>query len=595
MNKKIQPAKKLTVFRLFFRALFKYPVLAIGATFTNAVALVLFTLIPWYYKKFFDVLSSGLPKEQAAAAAIGIVVTIAGLNAVRWVFRRVSEYLVCHVQPLFMKDMTLYCFSRVLSQPFQFFSNNFSGSLMRKIQRLAHGFENIHDILHYTVTTIAITTIGSLWLIATRSVTLAGIFAAWVAGVLVFNVFFSKKLRKLRIERAAKDSETSGALSDALTNSTNIKLFSTERHEYGILEKIADELRDLRRRSWDKQNDSIYAQVFVLMIIEFITIYWCVISWKAGTITLGDIVLAQSLILKLGDMIWNLNNVFRNFYESHADAQEMVDILNLPAEVADVRGAKKLKIGPGGISFDKVQFNYNETRGILKDLSLDIKPKEKIALVGPSGAGKSTVVKLIFRLYDLSDGKISIDGQDISKVTQESLHGALAMVPQEPILFHRSLMENIRYGRLDATDAEVYEAAKKAHCHEFISSLSNGYDTLVGERGIKLSGGERQRVAIARAILKNAPILVLDEATSSLDSESESLIHDALHELMKNKTVIVIAHRLSTIMEMDRIVVVEGGKVVDTGTHEELIARDGTYKKLWSIQAGGFMPQEDDV
>lgn len=587
--KKQPTEKKITVFGLFFKALAKYPALAAGALGANVIALALYTLIPWYYKNFFDALSSGQPKEQAAAAAIGIIIVIAGLNAVRWVFRRLSEYLVCRLQPLFMQDMTLYCFSRVLNQPYQFFANNFSGSLMRKIQRLAQAFENIDDIIQYTISTMVITTVGSLWLIGLRSLALMGIFAAWIVVILIFNIFVSKWLRKIRLQRAAKDSETAGVLSDALGNSTNIKLFSSDRHEFDLLNKVTTDLRKLRQTSWNRQNDSIYAQVALIMVVEFLTIYWCVISWKAGTITLGDIVLAQSILLKLGDMIWNLNNIFRNFYESYADAQEMVDILNLPAEVTDAPNAKTLKVSHGGMIFDQVQFNYNETREILKDFSLNIRPKEKIALVGPSGAGKSTVVKLIFRLYDLTAGQILIDGQDISKVTQASLHDNLAMVPQEPLLFHRSLRDNIRYGRLEATDAEVEAAAKKAHCHEFIAALPKGYDTLVGERGIKLSGGERQRVAIARAILKNTPILVLDEATSSLDSESELLIRDALKELMKDKTVIVIAHRLSTIMEMDRIVVVEDGRITDAGTHEELLKRAGTYQKLWEIQAGGFI------
>jgi ABC-type multidrug transport system fused ATPase/permease subunit len=225
----------------------------------------------------------------------------------------------------------------------------------------------------------------------------------------------------------------------------------------------------------------------------------------------------------------------------------------------------------------------------LNKFILSIKSKEKVALVGPSGAGKSTVIKLLLRLFDLKGGRILIDGHDIAKVFQDSLRDNIALVPQESILFHRTIMDNIRYGRREATDEEVIEAAKKAHCHEFIKNLSNGYNTYVGERGVKLSGGERQRVAIARAILKNAPILILDEATSSLDSESESLIQEALRELMKNKTVIVIAHRLSTIMQMDRIVVMDQGKVAASGTHNDLLEEDGIYQKLWRIQAGGFI------
>ena len=247
----------------------------------------------------------------------------------------------------------------------------------------------------------------------------------------------------------------------------------------------------------------------------------------------------------------------------------------------------------GEISFNQVGFKYHSQSSGVQDLSLAIRGGEKVALVGPSGAGKSTLTKLLFRFYDVTHGSITIDGQDIRDITQGSLRQAISLVPQEPVLFHRTILENIRYGRPDATEKDVINAAKKARCHEFISRLPDGYHTFVGERGIKLSGGERQRVAIARAILKNAPILVLDEATSSLDSESEALIQQALTELMEGKTTIVIAHRLSTVMQMDRILVLEGGKVVDEGTHADLIDRDGLYQSLWNIQAGGFTAQTE--
>ena len=294
-------------------------------------------------------------------------------------------------------------------------------------------------------------------------------------------------------------------------------------------------------------------------------------------------------MLALFNQIWNLGRIIRRTYESMADAKEMVAILNTPHEIKDSSQAKILKVKNGAITFKNVKFGYRANHLVLDKFNLTIAPREKVALVGPSGAGKSTVTKLLLRFHDINSGQIKIDDFDISKVTQESLRQNIAVVPQEPTLFHRSLLENIRYGRLQAADEEVIAAAQKARCHHFIERLPDGYGTLVGERGIKLSSGERQRVAIARAILKNAPILLLDEATSSLDSESEALIQEALTELMQSKTAVAIAHRLSTILKMDRIVVIDKNRVVDAGTHAELMEKDGLYRKLWQIQSSGFI------
>jgi ATP-binding cassette subfamily B protein len=274
----------------------------------------------------------------------------------------------------------------------------------------------------------------------------------------------------------------------------------------------------------------------------------------------------------------------------------MVEILLLSHEIKDSPSAKELIISRGGLEFKNLTFAFDETRKVLEDINLTIKPGEKVALIGPSGAGKTTFVRLLLRLYSPTAGKILIDGQDISEATQESLRKNISMVPQDPILFHRTLAENIAYGKRGSPKEEVENAAKLAHCNEFIKDLPFGFETYVGERGIKLSGGERQRVAIARAILTNAPILVLDEATSSLDSHSEMLIQDALNNLMKGRTTIVIAHRLSTIQKMDRIIVIDGGKIIEQGSHKELLSNESSlYKKLWELQAGGFLKSESDA
>jgi len=284
----------------------------------------------------------------------------------------------------------------------------------------------------------------------------------------------------------------------------------------------------------------------------------------------------------------------RWWYEALANAKEMAEIFDTPHTIIDRAGAQSLAEVHGDVSLDNVCFTYEDGKSILNNFTLNIPAGQKVGLVGPSGAGKSTVIKLLLRLFDATCGVVQIDGQDVSSITQNSLHDCMSLVPQDPILFHRSIIENIRYGKPEATDDEVVEAAKAAHCHEFITGLSDGYTTLVGERGVKLSGGERQRVAIARAILRDAPILLLDEATSALDSESEMLIQRALETvLVQGKTVIAIAHRLSSISSMDRIIVMESGGIVEDGSHHELLSNtDGLYSQLWNIQVGGFAHQE---
>ncbi|MDP2598200.1 MAG: ATP-binding cassette domain-containing protein, partial [Candidatus Liptonbacteria bacterium] len=317
--------------------------------------------------------------------------------------------------------------------------------------------------------------------------------------------------------------------------------------------------------------------------------YAAINYWQQSVVTLGTFVLIQLYIIGLGSRLWNFSQIIRDFYGSYADAVEMVEIMKLPHEIKDVLGAKVLKVSAGEVVFKDMSFSFNSTREVLKKINLSIRTGEKVALVGPSGAGKTTVVRLLMRFYDVTKGAIMVDGQNIREVTLKSLRDAISLVPQDPLLFHRTIMENIRYGKPSATDADVMRAATLAHCDEFIQDLPKKYETYVGERGIKLSGGERQRVAIARAILKNSPILVLDEATSSLDSHSESLIQDALDTLMEKKTVIVIAHRLSTIKKMDRILVMEDGAIIEEGTHRDLARlKRGLYAKLWKLQAGGF-------
>ena len=345
-----------------------------------------------------------------------------------------------------------------------------------------------------------------------------------------------------------------------------------------------------RRATWNWDNWQRFFQGFAVAFVDVAIMAIAVVLWIQGEITVGTIVLAQIYLLRLFDITWNLGRQISRTVQALNDAKEMIAIFKEPLSVADARNPESPRVNKGEIEFDHVTFKYKEGKSVFEELCMHIPAGQKVGLVGHSGAGKSTITKLILRFTDIDTGTIRIDGQDISKIRQDDLRREISYVPQEPILFHRSLKENIAYGNPHASEEEVITAAKRAHAHEFIESLPDGYDTMVGERGIKLSGGERQRVAIARALLKDAPILILDEATSSLDSISERHIQDALKELMKGRTTLVIAHRLSTIQTMDRIIVFENGVVIEEGTHQELIEdKRGVYNELWQEQSSGFL------
>jgi len=556
---------------------------------TVAVAVGFSAIVPWYMRKLVDTLAGSPASAAAASAAFRVLFTIFLLRFGYQAAWRVYGLVISDVQPRIIADLERTSFAYLLGHSYRFFSDSFSGSLVRRIHRMGHAFEVLFDELHYLFLPATILLVGATIGLALRYPLLAFVFVLWAVAFLTFNYFASVWKLRIDVQRAEADSRSTAALADALTNAIPIKLFTGSAYETERFGRVKEEWRRLQFRAWRRAETIIAVQSVLMIAAEFALLIIGINRWAAGILTVGDLVLIQGYLVVVFSKLWDIGPSFRRVFEALADAREMVEILDLPYAVRDRRGAKALRVTRGAIAFRGVHFQFHGSRTVLDDFTIEVAPREKVALVGPSGAGKSTVTKLLFRFYDVNRGAITIDGQNIARVTQESLRAAIALVPQEPILFHRTLMENIRYGRRDATDDEVIAAAKRAHCHEFITECPQGYETYVGERGIKLSGGERQRVAIARAILKDAPILVLDEATSSLDSESEQLIQDALRVLMAEKTVIVIAHRLSTIMLMDRIIVVERGRVTATGTHDELLAAGGTYQRLWNIQAGGFI------
>jgi ATP-binding cassette subfamily B protein len=403
-----------------------------------------------------------------------------------------------------------------------------------------------------------------------------------------------RQVQKLTIIEAETKTKLSGQLADSITNIMAVKGNAheeLERSRYDVL----------NRKSLSATNDLMVASTkrdigFGIVIVALSGLAFIVLvggqQWFA--VQIGTLVLAITYSTQILNQLWGFNNILRATSRAFGDAYEMTNILQEAHSVVDAPRAKKLKLNKGKIEFKNVAFRHADARPddmLFKDLSFIIKAGEQVGFVGPSGSGKTTLTRLLLRFTDIQSGEISFDGQSIAKVTQQSLRDSVAYVPQEPLLFHRSIRENIAYGKPNASEEEIIKAAKQAHAWEFVKKMPDGLETIVGERGVKLSGGQRQRIAIARAIIKDAPILVLDEATSALDSESETLIQDALGKLMKGRTSIVIAHRLSTIAKLDRIVVLADGEIVEQGTHDQLVLAKGSYSKLWKHQSGGFIEE----
>jgi ATP-binding cassette subfamily B protein len=479
-----------------------------------------------------------------------------------------------------------------VNQDYDFYSNNFVGSISKKAFAYSRNFETFTDTLIYNVISSIFPIFFVIYILWGYTPWLPTILVTCLVVVLSITIPMVKKRSKLVALRHNAASKMVGRLSDAITNVLAIKSFAKEKSEAKYYGSIRKEYNERYLESADYHNLKI--EMFIApAYVAANVIGLAAAIYFTGKLHLepGTIVVVFSYFSQVTRIFWEINRTYRNLESSISEAAEFTQLFIQPARIQDIPNAKELVVTNPTIDFENVSFGYcdvneKDAGSFLNNFNLEIKSNQRIGLVGPSGGGKTTITKLLLRFVDCGSGKIKIDGQEIKGVTQASLREAIAYVPQEPLLFHRSLFENIAYSNSKATKEEVIKAAKLAHAHEFIQQLPQGYETLVGERGIKLSGGQRQRVAIARALLKKAPILVLDEATSSLDSESEKYIQEGLWELMKDKTALVIAHRLSTIKHLDRILVLENGKIVQDGTHEELIKTKGLYSKLWQHQSG---------
>jgi len=562
------------------------------SVFAMVAANVIDSIIPIYFKWFFNELSSSQAKIILVKSLFNILIIITILSLIRWIFWRVSAFSNNFLQSISMSGLGSKCFNYLQKHSYAYFSNNFTGSLVKRVKSFVTSFEVLADQFTYELLPATVKIIVITIVLTSVNIFLGLGMLLWTVIFMLINWFFTKYKIKYDIKRSAAETSGSSFLADTVTNNTNIKLFNGYKRESRGYAALLKKLHKIRLFSWNLTTKFYALQSFLLLGLEMGIFFFAIKLWGEGLLTIGDFVLIQSYIFEIMIMVWDFGRVMTRIYEYLAEAEEMTVILSTPYEIKDLSNASVLKVNKGEIKFNKVFFDYEKGESVLRNFNLEIKPGQTVALVGLSGSGKSTLVRLLLRLHDIQKGEILIDGQDISKVTQESLRKQLSLVPQDPILFHRSLMENIHYGCFEASDEEVIKASRLAYCDKFINKLAHRYGTFVGERGIKLSGGERQRVAIARAILKNAPILILDEATSSLDSESEKYIQEALDNLTREKTVIVIAHRLSTIKKVDRIVVLEEGKVIEDGTHSQLIKKkDGVYKQLWDIQVGGFIQE----
>ena len=506
---------------------------------------------------------------------------------------RLVLYLVWTFETAMQRDLYAQCFSKLTNQTLFFHSNKFGGSLVSQTNKLVGAVESFWDTIIWSVLPLVVSLVGSIIVLST-------LLWQYALFLLIFSIVFSivvyygsKPMAKLTKKEAKASNKLNGQLADVISNVLAVKSSGAEATEQKFFAKTVNSWRNSSldvMRGFLKVS-TIYSSIN--MVIKIGAITFAVYAAQNNLVSVASVYLIITYTSSVAHELWNMNGIMRNYNRIIGNANDMVEILQTPTTLID-KSSSKLEVTSGKISMDKITFTHDEGQGdtLFYDFSLDIKPGEKIGLVGASGSGKTTLTKLLLRFADIDSGKITIDGQDISEVTQASLRAKIAYVPQEPLLFHRSVRENIAYGRPDATDAEIEEAAKKAGAYDFIVGLKDGFDTMVGERGIKLSGGQRQRVAIARAILKDAPILVLDEATSALDSESEALIQKSLETLMENRTSIVIAHRLSTIAKLDRIIVLKNGKIVEDGSHDDLINKKrGVYAKLWARQSGGFIEE----
>ncbi|MBL8530264.1 MAG: ABC transporter ATP-binding protein [Hyphomonadaceae bacterium] len=548
---------------------------------------------PFASARLVEALAAGPTDEGRRAAAYGYGV-IAALAFTFYVARNVGVRFWIPFAANNMERVVVDGFRDVQRFSADWHADNFAGATVRRVSRAMNAYDIISDTMVWYMLPAAGVLIGVTVMTALQW-PLIGLFTGGAIAAFLLTAYLMGRFyiaASLR-EYIKRDTAIGAALADAVTSNATVKAFGAEAREHARFGAVVNAWNTQARRTWRRSTDSWVIQNMLLFTLQAGLLGLVLLEWGAGRASAGDAVFAITAFLLVSGYLRTLGENIQNLQKGIADIEDVVAYANAAEDVRDRPGAAVFKPGAGRISFSHVSFAYkNAAAPLYSDFSLEIAPGETVALVGPTGSGKSTFVKLVQRLYDVNGGVIAIDGQDVSAVTQASLRQAIALVPQDPALFHRSLRENIGYARPEALLEEIVACAKRARAHEFIARLPQGYDTEVGERGVKLSGGERQRVALARAFLANAPILILDEATSSLDVETERDVQAAMAELKQGRTTIVIAHRLSTVREADRILVFNQGRIVEQGRHGELIAARGLYARLNAMARGDKLADE---
>lgn len=568
----------------------RYKLLGIGAFALVAAAETFNVLIFYVSAQLVDAFTAAESLAQQQDVLIfwgGLFVLVSALNSFLY---RLSAFVAIPWVIRFHKDGYLKLYNYLSTHSHNYFTNRFAGALSNKVSNAVDSSAGLMFQILWTFFSEAVGLIVTLVLFFTIDLRIGLLLLAFFLVVLVFNIIAVRRRRPLVVSYSNAASNSRGESVDTITNIMAVRQFSQRQFEMlrldrAYTDRAAKDMRQSIFGEWIMVVNSVFSIVMTIVVVGLLYVLL-----TQGAITAGTLVLVLGLLGRIGYMFITTGQAMNRFIREYGNVEEGLQEILIDREINDIENATVLEAPTGQIGLHDVIFRYGGNN-IFKNFNLTIKPGQRVGLVGPSGAGKTTFVSLLLRQHDIQDGSITIDGQNIAEVTQDSLRAHIAVVPQEPLLFHRSIRENIAYGKPDATEDEIIAVAKKAQAHDFVMALSDGYDTLVGERGVKLSGGQKQRIAIARAMLKDAPILVLDEATSALDSESEVAIQKALHELMEGKTVVAIAHRLSTLREMDRILVLENGTIVEDGTHAELSKASGAYQRLWEHQAGGFLQE----